>query len=220
MLAIIKKEFKLLIHPACYLSFFFIFLGLIPNYPLIISFFFPLVVFPQIIFGQASEGSDYEFSDLLPISRADVVKGKIFDLLFFQVVVLVAALPIILIRNYVIYSDPASNALYYGSFPGVNTVLGVYGFAVLIYAFFDLTFITLTFKHCPKYIGAYLIGLSVAGLLSTIGIVSTFIPGLKDFFAVGQIIPQLVFFLICLAVGVFLVALTYRLAVKIYSRKN
>ena len=42
---ILKKEFMLGIHPSCYITFAFILCALIPNFPMIVVFFYPFCIF-------------------------------------------------------------------------------------------------------------------------------------------------------------------------------
>ena len=49
---ILKKEFMLGIHPACYITFAFVLCALIPNFPMIVVFFYPFCILPQLMMGK------------------------------------------------------------------------------------------------------------------------------------------------------------------------
>ena len=68
---ILKKEFMLGIHPSCYITFAFILCALIPNFPMIVVFFYPFCILPQLMMGKNQENNDFEYSTLLPLSLKD-----------------------------------------------------------------------------------------------------------------------------------------------------
>ena len=74
------------IHPSCYITFAFILCALIPNFPMIVVFFYPFCILPQLMMGKNQENNDFEYSTLLPLSLKDYVKGKVVVLALFELV--------------------------------------------------------------------------------------------------------------------------------------
>ena len=92
MKALIYKEFKLAMHPICYVFIFlFPFLILIPSYPLAIGFIYVLTCYPILFLGanKGQQSNDLLYSVLLPIRKKDVVLVRIFTVLFMQIVFMV-----------------------------------------------------------------------------------------------------------------------------------
>ena len=80
MKALLYKEFKLAMHPICYLFIFlFPFMVLIPNYPLAVGFIYILSCYPILFLGanKGQQSNDLLFSTLLPIRKKDIVNSKI-----------------------------------------------------------------------------------------------------------------------------------------------
>lgn len=200
MKKLIYKELKLGLHPASYVCLLYSLMFFIPNYPPIVAAFFPLVTIPQMCFSIANENRDYEFCSLLPIKKGDYVIMKMFDLVYPEILSMLVSLPIVLLSKYVIYGNPEST-LYYPNFPGVTSILLVYGIVLLIYGIFNLSATTLYFKRFPKIMLAILLPMVVSFILAGLfGIVPAFVPGLKDM--VGDNIEYLWVRILILILGV------------------
>ena len=88
MKALIYKEFKLAMHPMCYLFIvLFPFMVLIPVYPLGISFIYILTCYPVLFLGanKGQQSNDLLYSTLLPVRKKDIVLARIITVLFMQV---------------------------------------------------------------------------------------------------------------------------------------
>ena len=105
MKALIYKEFKLAMHPMCYLFIvLFPFMVLIPVYPLGISFIYILTCYPVLFLGanKGQQSNDLLYSTLLPVRKKDIVLARIITVLFMQVasMLIVSALyPLALLIN-------------------------------------------------------------------------------------------------------------------------
>ena len=106
MKALIYKEFKLAMHPMCYLFIvLFPFMVLIPIYPLGISFIYILTCYPVLFLGanKGQQSNDLLYSTLLPVRKKDIVLARIITVLFMQVasMLIVSALyPLALLINH------------------------------------------------------------------------------------------------------------------------
>ena len=80
MKALIYKEFKLAMHPICYIFIvLFPFMVLIPVYPLGISFIYILACYPILFLGanKGQQSNDLLYSTLLPVRKKDIVLARI-----------------------------------------------------------------------------------------------------------------------------------------------
>ena len=80
MKALIYKEFKLAMHPICYLFIvLFPFMVLIPIYPLGISFIYILTCYPVLFLGanKGQQSNDLLYSTLLPVRKKDIFLARI-----------------------------------------------------------------------------------------------------------------------------------------------
>ena len=87
MKALLYKEFKLAMHPICYIFIIaFPFMILIPSYPLAVGFIYVLSCYPILFLGanKGQQSNDLLFSTLLPVRKKDIVLARIFTVLFMQ----------------------------------------------------------------------------------------------------------------------------------------
>ena len=99
---IIYKELKLCIPPALYILFALLAaLVIIPNYPYFVAFGYAILAI-FITFSQARDNKDIEFTSMLPIPRNDIVKSKLFTVLFLEGVQIVACIPFAILSALVI----------------------------------------------------------------------------------------------------------------------
>ena len=76
MKALIYKEFRLAVHPICYLFvFLFPLMILIPSYPLGVGFIYILSAYPILFLGanKGQQSNDLLYSTLLPVRKKDIV---------------------------------------------------------------------------------------------------------------------------------------------------
>ena len=89
MKALLYKEFKLAMHPMCYVFIaFFPLMVLIPDggYPKGIAFIYLLTCYPVLFLGanKGQQSNDLLFSTLLPVRKKDIVKARIFTVIILQ----------------------------------------------------------------------------------------------------------------------------------------
>lgn len=84
MIALLKKEWRLCLHPTCFLFLAFAAFVFIPNYPYEVMFFFSgLSVFFVCL--TARENGDVQFTAVLPAKRKDIVLARMLTCAFFQI---------------------------------------------------------------------------------------------------------------------------------------
>ena len=140
MSALLKKELRL---GALLLTYLFIGFGLmamIPGYPILCGvFFITLGIFQSFL--NAREANDLVYSALLPVAKADVVKGKFLFAAFIELAGFAVMAVLTLVRMTLLKDAPVyrENAL-------MNANLFFLGTVLLIFGLFNLIFVGGYFK--------------------------------------------------------------------------
>ena len=141
---LLYKEMRLAAHPT---SIVFAFLGclvLVPSYPYSVIFMFGCFA-PCITFLNARETNDVWYTAVLPVTKRESVLGKCLLTASFQLFQLLFSVPFTLLRNTM---NIANNPV------GLDATVAWYGFGFILYAVFDLVFLT------AFYINGYKVGKS------------------------------------------------------------
>ena len=173
------KEMRL---AASVLTYCFIAFGLmffLPGYPILCGVFFPCLGIFQS-FQNAREANDLVFSALLPVSKKDVVRGKMLFTCAIELCALTLMAAAMLLRMTLLQDAPAyrANAL-------MNANPFALGMAFVMFGLFNLVFVAGFFKTSYK-LGRPFVAFSVTAFV-TIGIAETLwhIPGLEALNAFG-----------------------------------
>ena len=140
MMTLLYKEMRLAAHPT---SIVFAFLGclvLVPAYPYSVIFMFGCLA-PYLTFLNARETNDVWYTAVLPVTKRESVLGKCLLVVFFQLFQLLFSVPFALLRNTL---DIANNPV------GLDATAAWYGFGLLLYAMYDLVFLTAFYKNGYK----------------------------------------------------------------------
>ena len=89
MKALLYKEFKLAMHPVCYVFMFaFPLMILIPSYPIGVGFIYILSCYPILFLGanKGQQSNDLLFSTLLPVRKKDIVMARILTVITMQTI--------------------------------------------------------------------------------------------------------------------------------------
>lgn len=136
MMTLLYKEIRLCAHPA---SVVFAFLGclvLVPAYPYSVIFLFGCLA-PYITFVNARETNDPWFTATLPVTKRESVRAKCLLTVSLQLFQLLFSLPFALLRGALgIPDNPV----------GIDAAPAWYGFGLMIYAVFDLVFLSSFYK--------------------------------------------------------------------------
>ncbi len=176
---VLIKEMKL---SASVLSYLFIAFGLmffLPGYPILCCVFFSCLGIFQS-FQNAREANDLVFSALLPVSKQDVAKGKVYFSCIIELCTLLLMAIIMLIRMTLLVDAPIylQNAL-------MNANPFALGVAFLIFGLFNLIFIAGFFKTSYKFGKPFVIFIITAFVCIGIAEVLHHIPGLEALNAFG-----------------------------------
>ena len=152
MKALLYKEFKLAMHPICYIFIaFFPLMILIPQYPLFVGFIYVLSCYPILFLGanKGQQSNDLLFSTLLPVRKKDIVLARIFTVIFMQVafmLVMSCLFPLAYFINQGIIDDKTGLPVEGIGF-GLTSYVLVLAIALVGYAIADLIFFPIYYKH-------------------------------------------------------------------------
>ncbi len=137
---LIFKEFRLSIHPLFYLVSLFGILILIPNWVYFVAIAYILFITVPNVFTTNKAQNDITFSILLPVRKQDVVKARIFSIVWLEAVQLVVA-AIFGYLNHIIYAK--NNFL-------MDPNAAFIGFGLVMYGVFNLVFFPMHYKTAYK----------------------------------------------------------------------
>ena len=183
MKALLYKEFKLAMHPICYVFIaLFPFMILIPGYPLAIGFIYVLSCYPILFLGanKGQQSNDLLYSTLLPVRKKDIVLARIMTVSIMQfafIALSTCLLPLaMLIQNNIVASaDPNANmdSIAHAGFdlPSFPLVIAI----VLVgYSIADLIFFPIYYKKGKSIVMSTLF--TILGFVVYIGITTIAVP--------------------------------------------
>lgn len=139
MKALLYKEFKLAMHPICYIFVvLFPFMILIPSYPVAIGFIYLLSCYPILFLGanKGQQSNDLLYSTLLPVRKKDIVLARIITLVIMHFAFIIIMSILLPIANYVHSQIPDYESVGL-SLDGFVSIVGIaligLGIADLIY---------------------------------------------------------------------------------------
>ena len=214
MSALLKKELRL---GALLLTYLFIGFGLmamIPGYPILCGvFFITLGIFQSFL--NAREANDLVYSALLPVAKADVVKGKFLFAAFIELAGFAVMAVLTLVRMTLLKDAPVyrQNAL-------MNANLFFLGTVLLIFGLFNLIFVGGYFKTGYKLGKPFVIYIIAAFLVVGAAEALHHVPGCGAVNAFGfdHIGLQCVLFLAGLTAFLIMTLLSYRSACRHFEK--
>lgn len=140
--SLIKKEFALTAHPMTFVMALFGAMLLIPSYPYYIAFFYTTL---GIFFGfmNARENKDFVYMAVLPVSKKDIVKAKGLFVVIIELISIAVAVPFAFITNRINPNPDLNEA-------GINANTAFFGMVLIMFAIFNLIFLTTFFKSAYK----------------------------------------------------------------------
>lgn len=176
---ILLKEMKLSASPLAYLFLAFGAMFLIPGYPILCgAFFVTLGLFQS--FQAAREANDIVYSALLPIAKADVVRGKYGFVCLIEACALFLMLLAVLLRM----TKFGSNAVYREN-ALMNANLFALGCAAVLFGMFNWIFVGGFFKTAYKFAKPFVIYIIVCFLAIGAAEAAHHFPGLEALNAFG-----------------------------------
>ena len=219
MKALLYKEFKLAMHPICYLFIaLFPFMILIPGYPLAIGFIYVLSCYPILFLGanKGQQSNDLLFSTLLPVRKKDIVLARIITVIFMQVAFMaIMSLLYPIAYNFTgnIVDEETGKVLQNAGF-SLNSYVLVLAIALVGYAFADLIFFPIYYKHGKSIVASTL--LTILGFVIYIGVTTIALPYIIGVEVCNSI--QLWIQFVALAGAIVLSALIHFLVYKVSAK--
>ena len=167
MKALLYKEFKLAMHPICYVFLFaFPMMVLVPSYPVGVGYIYLLSCYPILFLGanKGQQSNDLLFSTLLPVRKKDIVLARILTVLSMQAVFscLCAALAPVSVFFQKSIAEAAEEVEEAGtSIPGIgpDAFVSVIGIALVGLALADLIFFPIYYKHGRSIVASTLLAI-------------------------------------------------------------
>ena len=144
---LLHKEFKLSVHPTCYLFLLLSAMLLIPNYPYYVAFFYQtLGIF--FIFVNGNINNDIAFTTLFPIRKREAVKARFFTVIILELLQIIVSIPFAILRNTLI---PGKNLA------GMDANLAFFGLVFIMFGVFNAVFLPMFYQTAYKTGAPYLV---------------------------------------------------------------
>ena len=207
---LLYKELKLAAHPNLFVFMLMGALVIIPAYPYGIVFMFGCLA-PYITFLYGRETNDIYYTALLPVKKRDVVRAKCLLLVLTQMIQIIISLPFAFLRLSVL---PDGNPA------GIEANVAYYGFGFIIYAVFNIIFLTQFFGTAYKAGKAFLLAIIPAALIMVVMEASVHFPafGWLDSVARPELIRQLPILIIGIAVYICFMIAAYRVSARRFEK--
>lgn len=225
MKALIYKEFKLAMHPICYLFVaLFPLMILIPSYPIAVGFIYVLASYPILFLGanKGQQSNDLLYSVLLPVRKKDIVLARIITVVTMQlasILIMSALYPAALAINTAIAQSveaqkAAGEAVKAPSIPGLglNSYVLILAIAIIGYSIADLIFLPIYYKKGKWIVMPTL--LTILTFITYLGITTIalpYIPGLEilNNLSIGI---QFIALAVAILISVFVHILVYKIS--------
>ncbi|MBC3887552.1 hypothetical protein GH810_04440 [Acetobacterium paludosum] len=167
---LLYKEFKLALHPTCYIFLLMAFMLLIPNYPYYVAFFYQtLGIFFIFVGGQAN--NDVYFTTLLPVPKRATVKARFGVIIIMELAQIAVSIPFAILRNSL---NPLENQA------GMEANIALFGLVLMMYAIFNMVFLPMVYKTAFKIGLPYVFACSAMAIFVGVAELSIqLIPALK-----------------------------------------
>ena len=222
MKALLYKEFKLAMHPMCYIFVaVFPLMILIPSYPIAIGFIYVLSFYPVLFLGanKGQQSNDLLFSTLLPVRKKDIVLARICTVVIMQlafIIIMTCFYPVASIARDAIAQEAiaAGQSVPTDAGFGLNAYTSCLAFAIIGYALADLIYFSIYYRRGKSIVASTL--LTILGFIAYLGTFTIglpYVPAYGSFFS-GNIWIQIGFLVIALVVSFLLHIVVYKVSSK------
>lgn len=208
------KELKLAASPLAYIFLVSAFLTFVPNYPILLGVFFTTMGIFQS-FQLVPQNNDIGYSLLLPVAKADIVRGKYAATLLVELIGFVIMLVCTLIRMCFL-----SGSAVYLKNPLMGANIAFLGLALLGFGLFNAVFLRGFFKTAYSAGKPFLIYCAAACAYIALAEALHYFPGLERINSLGFENMGLQLAVLCVgALGfTLLTLLSYRGSVKCFEK--
>ena len=193
MKALLYKEFKLAMHPICYVFIFaFPLMILIPSYPLAVGFIYVLACYPILFLGanKGQQSNDLLYSTLLPVRKKDIVLARICTvsvMQFVYIAIMCALYPLaLLIQQNISMAavEEASKVAIPGL--GLDGFVSILAIAIVGFALADLIFFPIYYKNGKSIVMSTLF--TIFGFMFYLAIFTIILPYIPGFEGYEQLL--------------------------------
>lgn len=140
MLKLLKKEFCLAMHPSVLIMLICSAMVLIPNYPLVVIFFY---VFLGLFFTclQGRENNDIVYSLNLPVEKRQVVKARILFAVIVELIQLLLMVPLTILKQNITTSTNQA---------GMSANIALFGLGFIVFGLANFIFFSGYYKDVRK----------------------------------------------------------------------
>ena len=208
---LLYKEFNLSIHPAYFLMPLFGVLVLIPQWPYFIALMYFFFISIPNIFNTSKAQNDLGFSATLPISRADIVKGRVAAIVILEILqILVTAIFGFININF--YTT--ENFL-------LDPNIAFFGFAFMMFGIFNLIYLPKFFKTADKIGWSLILALTVTFIFAAaVEAIILLVPAAKVLDGMAHLPAQFIVLAVGIAVFFLLSSAANRLSIKRFEKIN
>ena len=222
MKALLYKEFKLAMHPICYLFIFlFPLMVLIPSYPIAIGFIYVLSCYPILFLGanKGQQSNDLLYSTLLPIRKKDIVLARIITVAIMQltfILLMSALIPVSHLIHQSIINNGGENVEIPGL--GLDGYVSILAIAIIGFGIADLIFFPIYYKNGKSIVMSTLF--TILGFVFYLGIFTIGLPyvpgfeGYTQFLCKVNIGYQFIYLAVALLIYFVLHLLVYKISAK------
>lgn len=209
---LLYKELRLAAHPNLFIFTALGVLVIVPAYPYGMVFLFGCLA-PFITFMYGRETNDIYYTSLLPVKKRETVKAKFLLVLLAQMTQILISIPFAFLRVYIL---PEGNPA------GIEANIAYYGFGFIIYAIFNVLFLTFFFKTAYKVGQAFLIAIIPATLAVLVMEIIVHFPKFQwlDSVEPADMLHQLPILLIGMVIYVIGMLFAYKISVKRFEKVN
>ena len=224
MKALLYKEFKLAMHPICYIFIaLFPFMILIPSYPIAIGFIYVLSCYPILFLGanKGQQSNDLLYSTLLPVRKKDIVLARIITVAIMQftyILIMSALMPLAMVLQNNINASAAEGQSAQIPGLGLDGFVSVLGIAIIGFSIADIIFFPIYYKKGKSIVMSTL--LTILGFVIYLGIFTIalpYIPGCEwytNFLCKSGLGVQFIILGVALVIYVAMHFLTYKISAK------
>ncbi len=134
------KEIKLCLNPVNYLFFGLVLMFLIPNYPCYVPFFYIcLGIF--FIFNNGEINRDIQYSLILPITKADIVKSRCWIVAVYEIASIIVSIPLAFLMHKIFPQ---------GNLAGIDANVAFYGLLLIEMTVFNFVMFKRFYKKGEK----------------------------------------------------------------------
>lgn len=214
MMNLIKKEFRLAMHPTSLIFLLLSAMLMIPNYPYYIIFFYTgLAVFFTCLTGR--ENNDVFYTMTLPVAKKDIVKARFSFVIILEVLQVIIAIPFAFLRQ---------NIGMPGNLVGMDANISLFGLSFIMMGLFNIIFFGIYYKNVKKVGKAFIVSSIITflymGVAEACDHVIPFFMNVLDTSDNQFLVEKLIVLSIGIAIFTMLTLIAYFKAVKNFNKQD